>query len=247
MKETAATDIIMDPRSPKGARILYVAGLGTGVWKSADDGKTWSLKNKGIAGDEPFAWRVVMDARGTLYAVVARRSEDGRYGDAQDGALYRSTDGAETWERVTLPERVTGPRGIAADPRDPDRLYLAVWGLHRDNGDIDGGIFLSTDGGKSWKNIFDVQQHIYDVTVDPKNPDVLYAGSMSFAVWRSLDKGATWSRIKGYNFKQANRVVIDPYHDGMIYVSTFGGSIWYGPAAGDPDAVEDVTTPVMKY
>ena len=40
MAETAATHIILDPKSPKGARVLYVAGFGTGVWKSTDGGKT---------------------------------------------------------------------------------------------------------------------------------------------------------------------------------------------------------------
>jgi len=247
MKETAATDIILDPRSPKDARVLYVAGLATGFWKSVDGGKSWMLKNRGIVGDRPFAWRIVMDQNGTLYGVVARRSWDGSYGNEFDGALYRSTDGAETWQKLSLPDKVTGPHGIAIDPEDANRLYLAVWGLRNPEGDTHGGIYLSEDGGKSWRNIFDKQHHIYDVIFDPTDPNVLYAGSMTFSVWRSADRGRTWGRIKGYTFKQVNRVVVDPYRKNRIYVTTFGGSVWYGPGTGDPDAVEDVTTPEVAY
>ena len=178
---------------------------------------------------------------------MARRSWDGSYGNEYDGALYRSTDGAESWQRITLPDRVTGPHGIFIDPRDTNRMYLAVWGLKNHDGDTDGGILLSTDGGKSWRWIFDKHKHVYDVISDPRNPDILYAGTMTFSVWRSADRGETWNRIKGYNFKQVNRVVPDPFHEDMIYVTTFGGSIWYGPADGDPNAIEDVATPEVGY
>ena len=42
-------------------------------------------------------------------------------------------------------------------------------------------------------------------------------------------------------------MVPDPYNPGMIYVATFGGSVWYGPAAGDPKALEDIVTPEVAY
>jgi hypothetical protein len=48
--------------------------------------------------------------------VITRRSERGEIGDERDGALYRSVDRGESWERVPLPARVNGPNGIAADP-----------------------------------------------------------------------------------------------------------------------------------
>jgi hypothetical protein len=222
--------------------VLYATGFGTGVWKSTDDGKTWALKNNGLPWSDPFAWRLALDQNGLLYLVVARRSEDDSYGTEEDGALFRSADAAETWEQISLPEGLNGPNGIAIDPDDPDRLYLAVWGRASN---ATGGIWLSTDAGKTWEWAFDGDRFIYDVTIDPRDPNILYACGFSSSAWRSDDKGLTWTRIKGFNFKWGHRVVPDPYNPDKIFVTTFGGSVWYGPAKGDPDAPEDIVTPVI--
>jgi photosystem II stability/assembly factor-like uncharacterized protein len=247
MAQTATTHILLDPTSPVDARVLYATGFGRGVYKSIDGGKSWTLKNNGIAGSEPFAWRLARDPDGVLYLVVARRSERGSYGDANDGALYRSTDGAETWSQLPLPTGVNGPNGIAIDPQDPQRLYLAAWGRYVSTGDVDGGIFLSTDGGATWSNIFSGDQHVYDVTIDERN-GVLYASGFESSAWRSADRGESWRRIQGYNFKWGHRVIPDPLDEGKIYVTTFGGSVWHGPAEGDPDAPEDIASPeALKF
>ncbi len=247
LPETAATHILLDPASPPQARVLYVAGFGRGVFKSTDGGKTWTQKNRGIEGKTPFAWRLVRRRDNTLYLIVARRSEDGSYGNDMDGALYRSRDGAESWERLKLPQGVNGPNGLAVDPQDPDRLYLACWGRAEGRNAVQGGIFLSTDGGASWKCVFARDQHVYDVTVDPRNPAALYACGFESSAWRSVDRGATWSRIRGYNFKWGHRVIPDPHNAAMIYICTFGGSVWYGPAGGDPNSAEDIVSPEVAY
>lgn len=243
----APTHILMDPASSPNARVLYVAAFGRGVYKSANDGKTWTLKNNGIAGAEPFAWRFERDSEGALYLVVARRSEDGSFGNDGDGAIYRSEDGADHWSKVDLPKGVNGPNGLAVDPRDPKRLYLAAWGRRTANGAVDGGIFLSTDRGASWRPVFTKDQHVYDITIDSRNPDVLYACGFESSAWRSTDRGQTWRRIRGYNFKWGHRVIPDPYDPSMIYITTFGGSVWHGPAEGDPNAPEDIETPAVRF
>jgi photosystem II stability/assembly factor-like uncharacterized protein len=229
MPETAATHILLDARSPKERRTLYVAGFGRGVYKSVDGGATWTLKNNGIAGAEPFAWRIAHDDSGKLYVVVARRSEDGSIGNDGDGALYVSNDGAEHWSRMALPEGVNGPSGLTIDVRDPQRLYLAAWrrrGTEKSGG---GGIYLSTDGGKNWRNVLDSDQHVYDVTADPRTPDTLYACGFESAAWRSTDRGRTWQRIPGFDFKWGHRVIPDPADPKMVFITTFGGSVWHGP------------------
>jgi photosystem II stability/assembly factor-like uncharacterized protein len=103
MGQTAATHILLDAKSPASARTLYVCGFGKGVFKSTDGGRNWALKNNGLEGSEPFAWRLIPDSEGRLYLLVARRSVDGSLGTPLDGALYRSSDGAEHWERLVLP------------------------------------------------------------------------------------------------------------------------------------------------
>jgi len=247
MAPTAATHILLDPASPPEARVLYVAGFGRGVFKSQDGGKSWALKNQGLPGPEPFAWRLARDKNGVLYVVIARRSEDGSIGNPQDGALFRSRDGAEHWEQVPLPEGVNGPNGLSVDPNDEKRLYLAAWGRNLPMGAVGGGVYVSTDGGATWRNTLSRDQHVYDVTIDPRDPRILYACGFESSAWRSADRGETWARIRGFNFKWGHRVIPDPQNPAMIYVTTFGGSVWYGPAAGDPQAVEDIVTPALAY
>ncbi|HZQ69824.1 MAG TPA: hypothetical protein VFA68_14975 [Terriglobales bacterium] len=247
MVPTAATHIVLDPRSKPGARVLYVTAFGRGVYKSVDDGKTWQLKNNGIAGKEPFAWRFTLSSSGDLYLVVARRSDDGGIGDQNDGAIYRSSDGAEHWTRLNLPSGVNGPNGLAIDPDDPKRLYLAAWGRNTPPRAQGGGIFLSVDSGRSWKNVLSRDQHIYDITVDPRNQKLLYAAGFESSVWHSSDRGVTWRRLPGFNFKWAHRVVLDPTDSSKIYVTTFGGGVWRGPYRGDPLAADEIASPEVAH
>jgi len=252
MDQTAVTHILVDPVSPVGARYLYACGFGKGVYKSIDNGKTWELKNLGIQEQNPYAWRIVRSADGVLYLIVAR-SNEGRYGakigvgarsGVGDGALYRSIDEAEHWKQIPLPNSVNGPIGLAIDPRDGQRIYLAAWGQEHENVDVGGGVYLTTDGGRTWTQSFRESQHVYDVTIDPKSPDTLYISGFDAGAWRSTDAGAHWQRIQGYNFKWGHRVIVDPQDPSQIYITTFGGSVWHGPAAGDPKATEDILTAV---
>jgi photosystem II stability/assembly factor-like uncharacterized protein len=253
MPPAATTHIVLDPKSPAEARALYVAAMGHGVYKSTDGGKSWTLKNEGIPGREPFAYRLTLTSEGVLYLVVARRSTDGRFGNDEDGAVYRSTDGAEHWSRVALPSGVNGPRGLTVDPKNSKRLYLATWGRDVPHHAEGGGVYLSDDGGKSWKAWSNKagpmnDQHIYDVSVDPKHPDiVVYAAGYESSIWRSADRGKAWKRVPGFNFKWINRVIPDPQHDDMIYITTFGGGVWHGPAVGDPSAIDEIATPVVAH
>jgi photosystem II stability/assembly factor-like uncharacterized protein len=123
-------------------------------------------------------------------------------------------------------------------------MYLAAWGQERSDVDAGGGVFLSTDAGGTWRPIFQDSQHVYDVTVDPRNAEVLYICGFDAAAYRSADRGAHWTRIRGYNFKWGHRVIPDPNDESKIYITTYGGSVWHGPALGDPKAPEDISTPV---
>jgi photosystem II stability/assembly factor-like uncharacterized protein len=232
----AVTHLLLDPRSSAGARTLYACLFGRGVYKTTDGGTTWTLKNSGLP-EQPFAWRLTQAPSGRLYLVIARRSERGRLGDAGDGAVYASDDGAEHWTRLTLPAGTNGPNGITVDTRDERRLYLAAWGVTHPDGDTGGGIFVSTDAGLHWRAIFDTAQHVYDVTQDART-GTLYACGFDQGAWRSDDRGEHWHRLRGFDFKWGHRVVPDPASPDRVYITTFGGSVWHGASAGDTPAAQ---------
>ena len=110
------------------------------------------------------------------------------------------------------------------------RLYLAVWARSTPRGAEDGNIYLSTDAGATWRRVFGRDQHVYDVTIDPRDPRLLYAAGFEASAWRSSDRGLTWRRIPGFEFKWAHRIVVDPRNPVRIFITTFGGSVWHGKA-----------------
>jgi photosystem II stability/assembly factor-like uncharacterized protein len=240
LPDTAFTHVLLDSRSPRGARTLYACAFGRGVYTSTDGGASWSACNKGLPGEQPFAWRLSQAKDGRLYLVVARRSEDGTIGGPGDGALYPSTDGAGHWTAVPLPKGSNGPAALTIDPQDDRRLYLSAWGVANPAGDTGGGVFVSADAGQTWRSVLPQSPHVYDVTADTRQPGLLYACGFDQAAWRSTDRGETWTRIRGFNFKWGHRVGLDPVDADRIWITTFGGSVWRGPAAGDPIAPEDV-------
>jgi photosystem II stability/assembly factor-like uncharacterized protein len=245
MEETAATHILLDPTSPPTARVLYVAAFGRGVYKSVDGGKSWKLKNTGITQKEPFAWRIVRDSRGTLYVLVARRSEDGSIGTKGDGAIYKSTDGAENWRRVTMPEGSNAPNGLATDPGAPDRLYLAAWARDKGEHGEGGGIYMSVNAGDTWTRVLDRDRHVYDVAIDPRDARILYASGFESSAWKSSDRGESWTRIPGFNFKWGHRVIPDPEDSKKVYITTFGGGVWHGSVDGENRPL-DIVTPELQ-
>ena len=244
MDQTAATFILLDPTSPVDSRTLYVTGFGRGVYKSTNGGKSWTLKNSGITQKEPFAWRISRDNKGALYLLISRRSEDGSIGTDKDGAIYRSTDGADHWTLVAMPEGSNAPNGLAIDPKDPNRLYLATWARATGEHGEGGGIYLSEDAGKTWKQVLDRDRHIYDVTIDPRDAKILYATGFESSAWISHDAGEHWSRIPGFNFKWGHRVTPDPADPKAIYITTFGGGVWHGSVDGKDQPV-DIATPEL--
>ena len=248
MPETAVTHLVLDPGSNAEKRILYAAGFGHGVYKSTNGGQDWALKSQGLP-EAPLVWRLTLDRGGILYAVLIRRSFDGGHGNAQDGMLFRSRNGAENWERMSLPSGVNGPCGIAVDPEDGRRLYLAAWERYREGFAHSsagvGGVYLSVDSGQSWKHILSTYQYVYDVSVDPQHSERVFAATFEASILASTDRGMSWRRIHGYNFKAAHRVIPDPYNPDLIYVPTYGASVWHGPLAGDPAAEEDIAGPAQ--
>ena len=135
---------------------------------------------------------------------------------------------------MTLPAGTNGPNALTVDPADPKRLYLSAWGVTRPDGDTGGGIFLSTDAGATWRPVFTEAQHVYDVTVDPRDPNVLYASGFDQAAFRSVGPRGDLDAHPRLQLQVGPAGRPRPRDASKIYVTTFGGSVWHGPAAGDP-------------
>ncbi len=238
-ENSCCTHIILDPKSPPGNRTIYVTAFKKGVYKSTDDGNTWELKNNGITGSLDV-FRLALLPDGTLYLVVTRGYEPGPGGAEIDGAIYKSTDGAQSWTRIKLPSGVNAPNDIQYDPSNPKQLYIACWPSKTINEDLKkGGVFVTVDDGESWTNILNPDIHTFAVTVDEDNPANLYVTTFNSATYKSEDKGRSWKKLKGFNFKWGHRVILDKHDKDMLYITTFGNSTWHGPRDGDPDAWED--------
>ena len=110
----------------------------------------------------------------------------------------------------------------------------------------DGKIFLSEDNGKSWNQVLEKDQHIHDITFDNRNK-TFYACGFNGSAYHSEDRGEKWTRIRGYNFKWGKRVDPDPRDPEKIFIITFGGGVWFGPAKGDENSAEDILTPCLVY
>lgn len=244
--DSPATSIVLDPKSAPGNRTLYVSVYSKGVFKSTDDGKTWQLKNNGIE-ENTCAFELTLTNKGILFLTVSATPahKDGKKGASfYSGAVYRSKDGAESWTKLNVTDGELFPNGIDYDRKNPDRLYLGCWAdidlsdlvggdVVRVNGGnkrikLPGGIFLSEDGGNTWKSVFDEKQYVYDVTVDPYHPGRVYCCTFNQAAYRSDDYGKTWKRIKGYDFHWGQRIVVDHNDPDQIYITTFGSSVWHG-------------------
>jgi photosystem II stability/assembly factor-like uncharacterized protein len=241
-ENTVCSHVLVDPTSPPESRTLYVCGTGRGVFKSTDGGANWSTANQGL-GPNLNTWRTVLLPDGTLYLIVMRALNDDH--GLIDGALYRSTDQAANWQPVPLPQGVTGPNDLVYDPRKPQTMYLSCWPSPKDFREYGGGLLRTDDGGESWHRVFAQDVHVVAAALDPDNPETIVVNTFDSAAFRSDDGGKNWYRLGGYNFKWGHRPQFDPHNKGMLYLLTFGGSVYHGPARGVPDALEDITDKSM--
>ncbi len=243
-----ATSIVIDSKSSPYNRTLYTTVYSKGVFKSIDDGKTWTLKNKGIESNNA-AFEITYSKNGDLFLVISAipmHTNGKNSADIYSGAVYKSTDGAENWIKLNVTDGLLFPNGIEIDPNNANRIYLGCWAnisladligkeVAKSNGgdkmlDFTGGIFLSEDGGNTWKSIFDKNQYVYDITADPYHIGRFYCNTFNQAAYRSDDFGKTWLKIKGYDFHWGHRIVIDENNHKKVFITTFGSSVWHGYA-----------------
>jgi photosystem II stability/assembly factor-like uncharacterized protein len=225
------TSVVVDPKSPAGSRTLYASAFEDGVYKSTDGGKSWAKVSQGLGapGINVRACRIILHPDGTLFCLVTALRKEGRY-IAQGPGLYRSSNGAATWEWINRSQPLLWPKDYDVDPRDSRVIYLGA----ADAGNAQGGLYKTADGGASWARVARKGGDCFGATVCPRRPDWVYLciaeGDQEPGLWLSKDAGQTWKALDGMPFRNAQRVTFDPRDDSVIYVSTFGGSVWRGPA-----------------
>ncbi|MCX6576236.1 MAG: hypothetical protein NTV82_07560 [Candidatus Aminicenantes bacterium] len=204
--------------APKGKNYtMYVATASGGVWKTENEGVTWSpIFEQGPStaiGDiaiAPSNQQVVLV--GTGEANIFRSSQSG-------AGIYKSLDGGKSWQHMGLAGTNTIAR-IVVHPKNPDVVYVAASG-HEWTTNPDRGIFKTVDGGKNWEKILFINDETgaIDLVMDPQDNDTLYS--------------ATWQRMRKRWNDPRNE---PPYNGSGIHKTTDAGKTWKPIDSGLPEA-----------
>jgi photosystem II stability/assembly factor-like uncharacterized protein len=219
---------------------FYFGGAGGGVWKTTNDGRTWSNVSD-AAGIVSVGAIAIAPSNPNIVYVGSGQSEP-RYDIAAGDGVYRSSDGGKTWQHVGL-EQVRHIARIVVDPRNPDIVTVAAIG-HLFGEDGNRGVYHSTDGGKTWKQALAIDERtgVADIAADPNRPAILYAAAWQARDWpwlsyftpmvgagsglyKSIDGGANWVRLsdaEGWPQGALGRItlaVTDIKHGARIYAT----------------------------
>jgi photosystem II stability/assembly factor-like uncharacterized protein/type 1 fimbria pilin len=226
------TRIVVHPRNPD---IVWVAALGhlfgpnneRGVYKTIDGGKTW--KKVLFANNQAGAIDLVMEPGNpsTLYATTwnIKRTPYSLESGGEGSALWKSTDGGETWKNIMdkkgLPKNETiGIIGVTVSAVNPDRVFAIIEAKN-------GGLFRSDDAGETWTKVSEdanIRQRAWyfsKIFADPKNENTIYA--LNVGMYRSRDGGKTFQPIQTPHGDHHD-LWIDPEDPNRMIVADDGGA-----------------------
>src|SRR5215470_8758176 len=221
----------VDPKNP--AR--YFVGVASGgVWRTINAGNTWTpvFDNEGSYS----IGAIVLDPKNPLVVWVGTGENNSQRSVSYGNGVYKSEDGGRSWRNVGLKTSEHIGR-IAIDPKDSNIVYVAsqgpLWGAGGDR-----GLFKTTDGGKTWKNILNISENtgVTDVVIDPNDPNTIYCasyqrrrhfytlinGGPESAIYKSTDAGATWNKLRaGLPAVELGRIglAISPVDSNVIYAT----------------------------
>jgi photosystem II stability/assembly factor-like uncharacterized protein len=194
--------------NPKNKFEYYVGVASGGVWKTVNDGTTWTpVFDK--EGSYSIGW-VALDPNDPAVVWVGAGESNSQRSVSYGDGIYRSDDGGKNWQNLGLKKSEHIGR-VVIDPRDSKVVYVAaegpLWGPGGDR-----GLYKTTDGGKTWKAVLTISENtgVVDVAIDSSNPDIVYAaayqrqrhvftlidGGPESAIYKSTDAGASWNKLK---------------------------------------------------
>lgn len=235
--DAGAVDLVIDPHNP---RVVYATfwetrrlpwrldsgGPGSGLWRSSDGGDTWTDISRRPGLPAGVLGRIGIAAsparRGRLWAIV----------EAEDGAIFRSDDHGEHWDRLSeQPElrwRAWYYQHVFADPVDAD----TVWAL-----DID--VWRSVDGGRTFTTVPVPHGDAHDLWFDPADPNRLLMGSDGGANI-SYDGGASWSTCFNQPTAELYHVTTDSRDPYRIYAAQQDNTTISLPSHSELGAISQV-------
>jgi photosystem II stability/assembly factor-like uncharacterized protein len=266
-------DIAISPSNPAiiwagtgEANNRQSSSWGNGVYKSMDAGKTW--KHMGLNGTMHIARIVVHPTNPDIVWVAAAGN---LWAPSAERGVYRTLDGGKSWQQVLKVNDDTGATDIAVDRESPNILYAATYQRRRTvfgfNGSGEGsGIWKSNDGGETWTKItkgmpYDTEnapnprpENLLEtgrnaLSIYPKDTNIVYAliEHANGGVYRSNDRGETWTRVAEINANPRpmyfSQIRVDPNNDQRVWIagvtmqySEDGGRTWSGNYARAPHA-----------
>ena len=184
-------------------RIVYVGSASGGVWKSTNGGTSFKpVFDKHIQSIGAVA--IDQDHPDTVW--VGTGEPWTRNSVSIGGGIYKTTNGGETWKKLGL-ENTERIARIVINPENSDIVYVAAMG-HLWGPNEERGVYKTVDGGKTWEKVLYVDENTgcADITIDPREPETLYAGMWDF-------------RRKAYTFRSGGP-------GSGLYKTTNGGKEW---------------------
>lgn len=193
---------------PGQPNVFYVGVNNGGVWKTTDYGRVWTPVFDGQPTGSIGDLAVAPSNPNVIYAGSGEglQRPDLSVGDG----IYKSIDAGKTWRHLGLRDgQQIG--GIIVDPRDENRIFVAVLG-HPYGPNAERGVYRSTNGGETFERVLygDENTGAIQVAFDPANPVIVYAalwaarqGPWENASWegplsglfKSVDGGTTWRQL----------------------------------------------------
>ncbi len=163
-------------------------------------------------------WSVLGPNGGDVRSIeIDPRDKNKLFIGTADGQIHVSTDAGKSWRMlVSFEKPQLNLEQLLVDSRDSNVLYASG---HR--GNLPGGFFKSTDGGKSWKEAKELrEQAIHAMTQASHDPDLLYVGSKD-GIYVSKDSGDDWERVESPTMPvNVNSFAVDPRNTTTLYAGT---------------------------